>query len=421
MNENILEIWRTLMEKGTAALGQAEYILAEKFFMRSLRVANQIDAQMIKAFTLRLLATAQVKQGKTEAAERGFREALRICEEATNHKGMSEAYAGLASVAVETRNLEIAIIWYKRAIQVYPSTSPQLRLAMLYSDLGQAYSALERWKEAQDTYTYARGLCHHYGYLKGEGELCVLIGEACFRQGDQVGARTYIKHSCKIFAKLPEETLLINALQYLAFLEFEDQKLEMARQSLQRAVVLQVHHALWEEVSESSYFLAKILQGLKQVDEAQYYLDLSIQLYKEKNLGMALRLQSMGKLLLLRQDYVEAKRYFEEGISLFEYFGDDLRLGESYEHLAMLADKLGETEEATRYHQESLRSLAGHNRVSLSAVQRLAEFYEQRRNYIDALQCYWQSLQIAREIGYETNEIERAVQRVSKKLRKKKR
>lgn len=421
MNESMLDIWRTLMEKGTAFLGQAEYIRAEVFFRRGLRVVNQLDAPVIKAFTLRLLATAQVKQGKTEAAERGFREALRICEEASNLKGMAEAYAGLASVAVETHQLETAVAWFKQAIQVYPSRSPQLRLAMLYSDLGQVYSTLEHWKEAQDTYEYARELCHNYGYPKGEGEISVLIGEACFQQGDKSKSITYIKRSCQIFAKLQEHDSLINALQYFAFMKFEQQKLEEARESQHRAVVLQVHNASWEEVSESSYFLAKILQGLDLLNEAQFYLELSIKCTKEKNMGLALRLQSLGKLLTLKQDFVAAKEFLIESTSLFEDFGDDLRMGECYEHLAFLADCLGEDEEAERYRKESIRTLAGHNAVSLSAVQRLAEYYERRHNYLDALQCYWQALQIAREVGYEASELEQAVQRVSRRVRNKKR
>jgi tetratricopeptide (TPR) repeat protein len=421
MNENSLDIWRTLMEKGTSKLGQAEYKIAESYFSRSLKVADTLAVPVIKAFNLRLLATAQIKQGKTELAERGFRKALRICEEISNLKGISEALAGLASVAVEMNNPEAAIVWFKRAIEVYPDASPQLRLAMLYSDLGQVYATLEQWKEAQVTYGSAMELCHQYGYPKGEGELSVLIGEACFRQGDKIGARTFLIRACRIFALIKEHNSLINALQYLAFMYFEQEEYEEARQSLNRAVVLQIQYALWDEVSESSYFLTKILQELELLEEASYYMELTLQLYKQKDISFALRLQSMGKLMSSKQDFIEAKKYLKESAALFEYFGDDLRLGECYEHLAYLAGRLGEEEEAIRYRQESTRMIAGHNAVSLSAVHKLAEYYEQRHNYWDALRCYWQSLQIAREIGYETKEIERAVQRVSKYVRKKKR
>lgn len=420
MNENSLEIWRILMEKGTAHLGQEEYRNAEKFFLQSLKVANELDVPEIKAFNLRLLATAQIKQGKIETAERGFREALRICEGISNAKGMAEALAGLASVAVAVNNPEKAILQFKRAIEVYPETSPQLRLAMLYSDLGQVYAALERWQEAMDTYEYARKLCHQYEYPKGVGELSVLIGEACYRLENKKEARRELISAGKIFTQIGESNSLVNALQYLAFMDFEQEKYEEARASLQRAIVLQIQEERWDEVCETSYFLAKILQGLALLDETALYLNLTLRLYNQKDIGFALRLQSMGKLLLVKQEYSIAKEYFKEAADLFEYFGEDLRLGECYENLAYCADSLGEEEEAVRYRKEFKRTVPGHHAISLSAVHRLAEYYEERHKYLNALQCYWQSLQIAREIGYETKEIEKAVQRVSKRVRKKK-
>ncbi|NMA69013.1 MAG: tetratricopeptide repeat protein, partial [Desulfitobacterium sp.] len=109
MFDDSLEIWRTLMEKGTSHMGQAEYTRAEEHFKRALRIANQLNVPLVKAFSLRLLATVEVKLGKSEVAERSFREALQICEEVANFKGMSEALAGLASVEVEKNNFEEAI------------------------------------------------------------------------------------------------------------------------------------------------------------------------------------------------------------------------------------------------------------------------------------------------------------------------
>lgn len=420
MKDNSLEIWRTLMEKGTAHLGQADYIRAEDYFKRAVRIAYQLDVPLVKAFSLRLLATVQVKQGKTEAAERGFREALQICEGVNNNKGMSEALAGLASVAVERNNMENAVAWYLRAIGVYPAESPPLRLAMLYSDLGQVYSALERWKEAQTTYMKAMDLCHRHNYPKGEGELSVLIGEAYYRQGDKDQALICIQYSCKVFAGIGEEGSLINALQYYAFMKFERQRLEEALVALQRAVVLQMRNNLWDEVSESVYFMAKILQSLGFLDETQYYLKLSIQYCPDRESSLAIRLQSLGKLMVSKEEYGQAKKYFMESAAIFEQLGDDLRLGECYEYLAFLLEALGEEEEGEYYRKESKRMITGYHAHSLNAVQRLAEYYEGRRQYLDALQCYWQSIEIARDIGYETIELERAVQRVSKKVRQKK-
>ncbi|EHL07020.1 tetratricopeptide repeat protein [Desulfitobacterium hafniense DP7] len=420
MNDNSLEFWRTLMEKGTAYLGQTDYVKAEDYFKRAVRIAHHLDVPLVKAFSLRLLATVQVKQGKTEIAEKGFREALQICEKVNNYKGMSEALAGLASVAVEKNNFENALHFYRRAIEVYPPESPPLRLAMLYSDLGQAYSALERWQEAQDTYRKAMNLCHKFNYPKGEGELSILIGEVHYRLEDKDQAILCIQHSCKVFAGSKEEVSLINSLQYYAFMMFELQRLEEALTALQRAVVLQMRNNLWEDVSESVYFMAKVLQGLGDLDEAQYYLELSIKCCPDHELSLALRLQSIGRLMVRKEEYGQAKKYFLESAAIFELLGDDLRLGECYEYLAFLLDALGEEEESEYYRKESKRMIAGYHAHSLNAVQRLAEYYERRKQYLDALQCYWQSIEIARDIGYETMDLERAVQRVSRKVRQKK-
>jgi len=420
MNDISLEIWRTLMEKGTAYLGQTDYIRAEDYFRRALKIANHLDVPVVKAFSLRLLSLVQIKQGKVEVAEKGFREALRICEQVQNYKGMAEALAGLASVAVEKNNFEDAVNYYQRAIEVYPVESPQLRLAMLYSDLGQVYSALEQWQEAQKTYLIAKYLCQRHNYPKGEGELSVLIGEAYYRQGDKSQALSFIKYACKIFASIKEEISLINSLQYYAFMKFEVKEMEEAFIALQRAIVLQMKNNFWQEVSESAYFMAKISQGLGNLEEAQAYLELSIKNCPDQEVSLGLRLQSMGKLMVSKEEYGRATKYFLEAAEIFELLGDDLRLGECYEYLAFLMDSLGEEEQSEYYRKEAKRMIAVYHAHSLNAVQRLAEYYENRRQYLDALQCYWQALEIARDIGYSIEELERAVQRVSRKVRQRK-
>ncbi|MEL1135285.1 tetratricopeptide repeat protein [Desulfitobacterium sp. THU1] len=420
MKDQSLDIWRTLMEKGTTHLAQADYMQAENYFRRATRIAIQLDVPLVKAFSLRLMATVQVKQGKIEAAERGFREALQICEEVSNYKGMSEAFAGLASIAVEKNNMESAVFWFNRAIEIYPNESPPLRLAMLYSDLGQVYSTQERWSDAQVSYKNSLDLCHRYNYPKGEGELSVLIGETCYRQGNKKEAIDHIRHSCKVFAGLGIEISLANALLYYAFMKFEQQSLADALLAMQRALILQMRNQLGSDASESAYFIAKILQGLEYLDEAQYYIELSIQYCTDLENSLAIRLQSLGKLMVNKEEYGQAKRYFLEASTIFEQLGDDLRLGECYEYLAFLLDAMGEEEEGEFYEKEAKRMIAGYHAHSLSAVQRLAEYYEGRRQYLDALQCFWQSIEIAHDIGYETIDLERAVQRVSRKIRHKK-
>lgn len=418
MNDDFLRDWRILMEKGTDCLGKSEYLEAERFYNRGLRLAKLLAVPVISAFNLRLLSTARIKQGKVLLAGRGFKEALEICKQLQNDKGMSEAMAGLASVAVAQEKLEEAAFWYEQAIQVYPLSSPRLRLSMLLSDLGQVYSEQENWNKAQFAFGKARDLCHLYGYRKGEGELSILLAEILYRQNEVQKARIELLEVCKLFSELENEESLVNAIQYLAFINYQEGMLFQAREAWQRVVVLYLRLAQWEDVSESTYFLAKILEELKEFAEAVDYLKLSIKVYNREDLGLGLRYLNLGQLQASQQDYANSCVNLKKAAELFEESNEEQKLGEIYEKIALSLEQLGETKEAEEYHKKSKSHLQSHQVVSMSTNQRLAEYFEQRKSYMDALRYYWQSLKIARELGIETLEIEQAIQRISKKVRK---
>lgn len=419
MNDDILRDWRILMEKGTDCLGKTKYLEAERFYHRGLRLAKLLAVPVIIAFNLRLLSTARIKQGKVLLAERGFKEALEICKQLQNDKGMSEAMAGLASVAVAQEKYEDAAFWYEQAIEVYPMSAPRLRLSMLLSDLGQVYSEQENWIKAQMAFRKARDLCHLYGYLKGEGELSILLAENLYRQNEVQSARSELLQVCKLFSELKDEESLVNAIQYLAFINYQEGMLVQACEAWQRVVVLYLRLAQWEDVSESTYFLAKILEELKEFSEAVYYLKLSIDVYKREDLGLGLRYLNLGQLQASQEDYVNSCTNLKKAAELFEKSNEEQKLGEIYEKIALSLEELGETTEAQEYHLKSKTRFQSHQVVSFSTNHRLAEYFEHRRSYLDALRYYWQSLKIARELGIETIEIEQAIQRISKKVRKK--
>jgi tetratricopeptide (TPR) repeat protein len=70
-------------------------------------------------------------------AESGFQRALQVCLKLKNNKGISEAKAGLASISFVRGDYSQAVTLYQQAITVYPEDASPLRLAVLYSDLGQ--------------------------------------------------------------------------------------------------------------------------------------------------------------------------------------------------------------------------------------------------------------------------------------------
>ncbi|TGE32361.1 tetratricopeptide repeat protein [Desulfosporosinus sp. Sb-LF] len=417
MYDEELSAWRNLMESGTQCLGEEQYLKAEKYYMLGVLKAYQLSVPEIIAFTLRLLATVRVRLGNLEFAKEGFKEALSICEEIQNTKGMAEAWAGLASVSVKKGMFKDASWEYERSISVYPSSSPQLRLSMLYADLGQVYAALKDWTSAKSAYIKARELCRLHGFPKGEGELDVLLGELCFRQGEETDALINLKHACQVFAQINDMISLSNTLQYLALLYFDQDEIQLAFNCQQRAVALCIKFNTINVFSESCYFLGKIEQFLENYEEAKYYLGLSIRFYPEYDLDLALRYQSLAGIFFLCMDLDKAETNYLIALDFYEKVGDDLRAGEVFEALAALREirerKKGPMKvhnELEKYHQSEF---------ALEALVRLAELYEKKRNFREALEYYWKALEMGRDAELTTDWIESRVQRVSKRLRRK--
>lgn len=419
MHDGELLVWRTLMEDGTQCLGEEEYIKAEQYFSQGLLKAYQLMVPEIVAFTLRLLATVRVRLEHLEFAEEGFKEALRICQEIQNAKGMAEAWAGLASVSVKRGMLREAGKKYERAVSVYPSSSPQLRLGMLYADLGQVYASLEDWTKANRAYTQAHEICRSNEFPKGEAELNVLLGELFFRQRKKTEASIYLKHACQIFAQIEDVVALSNTLQYLALVYFEYNEMNLAFECQQRSVALCLKFDTRNISSERCYFLSKIEQFLENYEEARYYLELSIQFYSERDLDLALRYQSLAGLFFISMDLAKAELYYLKALSLFERI-DDVRIGEIYESLSALKEIRERKGVQVNSRDISEEKSQLHGEFTLEALVRLAELYEKQRNFRDALECYWKALEMGRDAEISTAWIEIRVQRVSKRLRRNK-
>jgi tetratricopeptide (TPR) repeat protein len=407
------------MEKGTQYLGEEQYLKAEEYFSQGLIKAYQLTVPEIVAFSLRLLATVRVRLGNLELAEEGFQGALRICQNIQNAKGMAEAWAGLASVSVKKGMLKEAGKEFKQAISIYPSSSPPLRLGILYVDLGQVYAALEDWTRANRAYIQAHEICRSNGFPKGEAELDVLLGELCFRQGKKAEASNYLKHACQIFALIDDVVAWADALQYLALVYFEHNEMRLALECQQRSVVLFLKFDKGNISSESCYFLSKIEQLFENYEEAKYYLELSIRFYPKQDSDLALRYQSLAGLFFLSMDLAKAELYYLKALSLFETI-DDARICEIYEALADLKEIQERKLMPVNSPDISEDTFQIQGEFALEALVRLAELYEKQRNFRDALECYWKVLEMVRDVEMSTDWIETRVQRVSKRLRRKK-
>lgn len=406
--------WQKYIELGIKYLGEGNTADAEEYFLKGYREAEELSIPVVIAFSLRLLATAQVKNNKLNEAEKGFKRALQICQKLNNNKGISEAKAGLASVYFIRGKLLKAADLYNESIIVYPKEASALRLAMLYTDLGQVYLRLKKWQSAEEAFVNAIILCKNCDYTKGEGEIKLFLGEIKYGQGKLSEAQGTFKEAAKMFAVIGDEVLLANALQYLAFILFEKNLFQEALLYQNRVVALFLKNKQYSEASESYYLLGNILQYLKILDEAENSLRYSLKYYSGSEFGFAVRYQSLAVISIMKKEYIKAKEYYFNALRFFQFFGDGSKIGEISEELTFLL----------KYEDIFFKeNWLGSRSIKLDIPKyeimlRLANNFKNKGNIIAALKCSWKALEIAKNLNYETEKIENFIQYLSEIIRK---
>lgn len=411
--------WQNYMKYGIKSLGNGDALAAEKYFQKSLFEAEKYGNLVFTAFSLRLLATAQVKNQKYAQAEEGFRKALKYCEKINNCKGISEAMAGLGSVFFYLKDYDQSIMWYEKAINVYPEEASLIRLAMLYSDLGNIYLKTNKFSKAEKLYLKARRICEDSSFSKGQGEILLLLGEVYFRQGAfQKAKKQYIKATA-IFVQIEDWHFLANTLQHMAFIMFEKKEYHSALLYLSRAVSIFLRLEAEEELSESYFLFGSIWQCLRCFDEAEDSIILSIKYYHGEELGYAVRYQTMAIISIYKRKYFKAKEHYSEALRYYQYFGDSMKIGEICEELTFLIKY-----ENNLFKDDTLALANLRNKeAELPKYKLLLTFamaMGRMGKDLHALKFGWKALELAKVSEYQTEEIEVFIQELSEKIRRNK-
>lgn len=410
--------WQKYLETGLQYLSKGDFSQAEKHLHASLIEAEALGVPIIIAFSHRLLATAQVRNNKLNDAESGFQKALRYCLELSNMKGIAEAKAGLASICFLKGEYPKSICLYKQAINIYPYESSLLRLAVLYSDLGQIYIRVKKWDKAEKAFLKAGDLCKDNGYRRGEAEINLYLGEIYYNQGKIQAAKEMFFRAARIFGSIKDEVSLANTHQYLAFIFFENNSIEEALFYQYRVLALYLKHNHYLEISEGYYLLSNILLYAKLLDEAEESQKLSLKYYQGYEFGLAIRYHSLAAIAITKKEYEDAKNYYFKALKFFQFYGDGSKIGEISEELTYLLKYGGICIKENFYKLFGERYYKV-NMPKHEIILKLAKSLENKEKDIAALHCGWRALEIARSMKHETQEIEVLIQNLSEKIRKK--
>jgi len=138
-------------------------------------------------------------------------------------------------------------------------------------------------------------------------------------------------------------------------------------------------------------------------EQAKKYYEEILSIRKETGdkSGIAGSMHNLGNVALSQGDYEQAKKYYEESLAIYKEIGDKRGIASPILSLGNIALNQGEYEKAKEYYEESLvikKEIGNKDGIS-RAINNLGNVEYYKGDYEQAKKYYKESLHICREIG----------------------
>jgi tetratricopeptide (TPR) repeat protein len=290
---------------------------------------------------------------KLDFAEKYFQQALDICIDNKNKKGIGENTRYLGLVAANYGNLDKAKVFYSEALEIAEKRNDTTQLIFSSISLGNVWNKKNNYEEAL-----------HYYY----SALVLLEYTACC-----------IEERASVFNNLG--VLFSDRGKYIKSLEYYQQ-------------AANIYDSLNNQFDLGKTYnnMGNIYWATEEYVRAQAFYEKSLDIRHEQNdkTGEAYVLNNLGMLNGSRGDFVSALAYFEKSLALFESEGNRNGSLLTTYNLAEVYMAMNQYQKAEKHFHQSL-AIAQNDGVlnyELDNLKSLTDLYKQSKNYKKAFEVF---------------------------------
>jgi tetratricopeptide (TPR) repeat protein len=361
-------------------------------FRRSLRDAEDLKHEPLKASTLRRMGSAYAVRGDLVRSREHYEQAIEICDRLKDGPALSQLYGDLGDVLLEAGEVEQAIVLFKDALRLDQDHKDSLGKALAYRRLGSAYQARGLLSQAEDAYEEAEALLKN---TDDEGELAVVcnhFGSLLLDQGQFQKAKERFERALEINRRQGTETGEAISLRWHGAARRELGMLPEAEKDLRDAAGILERQGGDDvpELIETRVGLASILDEQGKTSAALGILATALSDARQlDNAPLIMRvLGRTGAAHADAGDLGRAVERYEEAIEIAEGLTDNPELSDLYGQFGDVLAELGRHEEAVDYFRRALDLDQEHqdNRGRAIAHRRLGAAHLARGEFAQAEQ-----------------------------------
>jgi len=275
--------------------------------------------------------------------------------------------------------------------------APDQKKANVYLDLGRAYEKNDQLEKARVSYQEATKLAPQ------EAAAFLRLGVACGELQDFTCAFEAFQKAESLYQALSNDEGVTEVFYQRGFLLLDQVKLPEARTQLENALQmtkgtgnLYQQIRVLQALSSAAAFEGNIVRAKQQATEA-------IQLARDNGIENQVTsgLIWLGNAFLLRGDYNDAEKYYQQGLELAQR--DKLRVNEAWarRQLGSLRSLQHKTDEALPYIEQALAFYeqgSYHHWISLTLIL-LGRVQRDKGDYEAALKTFKELLQLGEKLG----------------------
>lgn len=292
-----------LLHAGMASSSQRNYAEAEDFYLRSLKLREELNDIESAAAVLAKLGTTRIYEGKYNEALEYFGRAIDIRTQLNDEMGIADLNSNSGIVHGFLSNYTQALKCHLLAISIYEKNQQQSRIATAAMNIGLIYKEQLNFDEALAMFKQALKIRQAAGEVKAEADLLNNIGNVYLEQ-----------------------------YNYEPALQLQQQALELRLKIGDKA-----------KIASSYSNIGNVLRATGKTTEALDYYNHALNLFtivNEKR-GLMQSYNNLGELYFELHNYAEAHKYLAIAVKLGNETGLKNLLRKSYEFLASVYEHEG--------------------------------------------------------------------------------
>ncbi len=238
---------------------------------KGLQIGVKLKRRKWQARSKIHLANAYMNMGDLEKAINLLMESEELYLAERYDIGIGIVKLKLADVYKRNKNIDLVILNYSTAINIFKKCNDSIRLAGTYNNLGEFYRLNNRLKKALYLFEKSLDIYILLDYINGIAYAKGNIGLVYTAQNKLDSAEIYLNKSIEILEPLGDNYAVSSYLDGLAEVYFKRKQFNKAKQTAHKSLRLAQEHGLKEQIRDASLRLSTIYDQSKDFEKAFYH------------------------------------------------------------------------------------------------------------------------------------------------------